>query len=596
MRFVEACLVLAVTANSLAALPTNLCADAIVVTKAMSASTIAEVFVEDNQILIELEIGGADIEAFKNLLSDEIGNQIGLEDLGTYEQRLQQFFSKDMVVRSDGRPLVGEVIQLIAKQRIRRDEITGQPLLLQPEKAELVIYAKLKYPLVGQPQTFSIGPTLEPVSERVSANIGFMTYHRGLPVMDFRYLSTVETLDLDWHDPWYSRFRNQNLRRQFDAPLSTFLYVEQFEVRLEVVARPADLQRWTELGITSDQIIPVAKQRELKTQAAEFLADKINVMIDGETAQGGCDRIHFIRRSLRKTGVIYPDEDLHASAATLGIIFVYPVEHLPENVTMKWELFDDKIDQVPAIATDEAGGLPSTLTVDSPILQWKNFLTHPTVPAMLAIDPPPSPPRITVPMVSLGLFGLAGLALIKLLHSKGKKSPVMCAALVVSVVGTILCFPLAQKQFVRPFASATRLPDDDAKDVTQSLLHNLYRSFDRKQESIVYDQLATCVSGEFLREIYLQVMHSIRLEDQGGAQVNIDDIEIVGNVITHSKETGFQSEVRWNVFGKVGHWGHLHTRANQYQADLKIEPVNGVWKIVNMQVNDEMQVESSPAR
>ena len=72
-----------------------------------------------------------------------------------------------------------------------------------------------------------------------AANVGFIVYDRGIPVNDFRYLSRVETLDLDWEDPWYSRFRNRNLVRQYDAPLSVFLYVEHFEVRQEVCAAAA---------------------------------------------------------------------------------------------------------------------------------------------------------------------------------------------------------------------------------------------------------------------------------------------------------------------------------------------------------------------
>ncbi len=46
--------------------------DALVVTRAMKASTIMEVFVEANEIRVELEIGGNDLEAFQDLLPDQI--------------------------------------------------------------------------------------------------------------------------------------------------------------------------------------------------------------------------------------------------------------------------------------------------------------------------------------------------------------------------------------------------------------------------------------------------------------------------------------------------------------------------------------------
>ena len=57
---------------------------------------------------------------------------------------------------------------------------------------------------------------------------------------------------------------------------------------------------------------------------------------------------------------------------------------------MTWELFGPKIQKIPAVATDEAGGLPATISEENPELVWTNYLTNPTVPAMAAI---PTPPR-----------------------------------------------------------------------------------------------------------------------------------------------------------------------------------------------------------
>ena len=92
-----------------------------------------------------------------------------------------------------------------------------------------------------------------------AVSIGFVLYHCGVPVNDFRYLAAESTVDLDWSDPWYSRFRHPNLRRQFDAPLSAYLYIEPYEVRKEIIVRPRDLQQWLDLGLRHDGIIPVSK-------------------------------------------------------------------------------------------------------------------------------------------------------------------------------------------------------------------------------------------------------------------------------------------------------------------------------------------------
>ncbi len=46
--------------------------DALIVTRAMKATTIAEIFIEDEEVRVELEIGGSDLRAFGRVLPDEI--------------------------------------------------------------------------------------------------------------------------------------------------------------------------------------------------------------------------------------------------------------------------------------------------------------------------------------------------------------------------------------------------------------------------------------------------------------------------------------------------------------------------------------------
>jgi hypothetical protein len=46
----------------------------------------------------------------------------------------------------------------------------------------------------------------------------------------------------------------------------------------------------------------------------------------------------------------------------------------------------------------------------------------------------------------------------------------------------------------------------------------------------------------------------------------------------------------WNVAGTVEHWGHLHRRINQYQAEFVLTPVNGSWKLVEMELFDQQRI------
>ena len=414
-------------------LPSLVRSDALVITMAMNATSVAEFFIEGDGVTVELEIGVVDLMGFKDLLPDEIyevlmrttsgaeggvGSEVeaGLEPL---EDRLPRFFRDDLrIVPDAGQPIVGRVLEVEASRRLPRDQVTGDPLPVGPDyEGEPVIVARLFYPFAGRPQTLTFdAPTAE--SGAVDANVGFVVYHRGLHVNDFRYLATGMTLDLDWNDPWYSSFGSRNLRRQFYAPINGFLYVEPFEVRKEIVVRPKDLQAWVDLGLEPGQeVITVAEQEEIKRRAAEFLATRLAVTIDGRAAVGELDRVHFIFRTLRTSGVIDPPQDLPMVSATLGVIFVYPTDALQDEVTMHWDLFDERIQSVPTSATDEAGGLPYVVSPDDPVLKWTNFLTNPTVPGLVTVEAPPAAWIRWVGYLAM----LTGLALVGLaLRQRGR--------------------------------------------------------------------------------------------------------------------------------------------------------------------------------
>ena len=64
------------------------------------------------------------------------------------------------------------------------------------------------------------------------------------------------------------------------------------------------------------------------------------------------------------------------------------------------------------------------------------------------------------------------------------------------------------------------------------------------------------------------------LENQGGLQVKVKDVELLKVEETTTEEEGLAYEVKWIVKGDVGHWGHIHSRINQYTAILNICSTN----------------------
>ncbi len=564
---------------SLASLPAL--GDAIVVTQAMTASTIAEIFIDVEGARLELEIGATDLAGFRNLMPDEVYKRMGFEPKPLVE-RYPFFFEQDFVFRADGgSPLQAYVVSMEPRPRVRRDLITGEPMpLAEGEEAETVIRAVLEYPFRSRPSTLSIKPPQRDGGVPV-ATIGFVAYHDALPINDFRYLGVEEIIDLDWEDPWYSKFRNRNLRRQYDSPISAFLYVEPYEVRTEIIVRPIDMEQWIDLGLKGRKTIPVEMQFELKQQIAEFLADHQNLLIDGQPVEPELDRVNFLRRTLRTSTVVDPPEELDLYSATLGVIYVAPTDGYPQEANITWDLFSEKIQRVPAAATDEAGPLRFFLVPDDNVLWWKNFLKSPTLPTLVEIAPPPGlVSRLLgwLGWVFVGLF--VAMAVIQLRGAfKGRSIGRNLVPSLLALLAAVGCFAATMPN---------RMTDERSEEIVASLLHNIYRAFDFRSEENIYDVLEQSVAGELLTDIYLETRRGLELASQGGARAKVKEIEMLDvDPRPVARGQGFVARSTWNVSGSVGHWGHVHTRTNQYEADLTIEPIDGAWRVTNLEILQE---------
>jgi hypothetical protein len=551
--------------------------DAIVRTQAMLASTIAEYYIQEGQVTVELEIGLSDLEGFRNLLPDAIYEKLGYPPQPLAE-RLVPFFGEDFtVMANDGPPLPGRILEMVPRDRIERDEITGEPLPRTEEEPETVVFARLEYPLPARPASLTIGGAA-PVK---GAGIGFVVYHEAIAVNDFRYLSPSQTVELDWEDPWYSKFETRNLRRAYFAPMNGFIYVEPYEVRKEIVLRPKDLQSWIDLGLAGRETIPVEMQDELKRQVAGFLREHHPVLIDGESITPDLAQINFLERTLKTSRVIDPPEELDINSAMLGAIFVYPTTSLPQQVTMEWDLFNERIQMVPASAVDQAGPLPTYLEPDFAVLEWQNFLKNPVLPTLKVLAAPPGRLAHWLALLRWPAL-LASILLVawflSALLRRRERPAAGAAAMACVMILTVACFVIGGR---------ARLSGDRAGEVVSGLLHNVYRAFDFREEEQIYDVLDRSVAGDLLTRIYLETRRGLELANQGGARAKVKEIELIDLETAMGEDGGFLATATWNVTGSVGHWGHVHQRRNQYRAQLGITPIDGAWKLTRIEILEE---------
>ncbi len=550
-------------------------ADAIVVSRAMFASTIAEYFVEEHHVRVELEIGAADVKVFRNLMPDKVYRDMGF-GAEPFEQRIADFFNRDLAIYIDDTPLAGAILDIGPETRVVRDPVTGEVMPAGEEEPEIVIAATLIYPFDERPESL----TLYAPSETGMAGIGFVLYHKGVAVNDFRFLASGFTVQLDWDDPWYSAFETRSLRRQYFSPMAGFIYVEPFEVRKEIIVRPKDVQRWTDLGLEGVDTITPEMQESVKAGIVDFLDEHFAVSIDGKAVEGSIERVNFLQRTLRSS-VVVDGQDIDLLPATVGVIYVFPTDGLPQTVEMDWDLFTERMQLVPASSVDQAGPLPSFLEPGFSTLRWENFLNNPQLPTLADIRLPPTTLQ-RLAQWGQWLFGAVALVFLVFLarawRTERKLNTMASLAMVLTLTLSSWSFQVWRSVQLNP---------ERLQAVVGDLLHNVYRAFDYRGEEAVYDVLARSVTGDLLADVYLETRRGLELANQGGAQVKVKDIEMLETRLTSDDDAGFTVEARWNVAGSVGHWGHIHQRSNGYHANISVADIDGAWMLTGLEILQE---------
>ncbi|MGB6033077.1 MAG: hypothetical protein WBH55_09595, partial [Bacteroidota bacterium] len=104
---------------------------------------------------------------------------------------------------------------------------------------------------------------------------------------------------------------------------------------------------------------------------------------------------------------------------------------------------------------------------------------------------------------------------------------------------------------------------------------------------------ATSVHGNLLSEIYLQNRRSLVVTQAGGAQARVKEVEIVKANRNHADGNPLKMlfHANWTAMGSVGHWGHIHIRKNQYEANIAVEAVEGSWKITDLELLEEERID-----
>ena len=460
-------------------------------------------------------------------------SRIATEDIAKSAEAHKKFLLDGLFVRdADGNRLEGKVVS------VEMPTLPADGLPVTELMATTIVY-RLEYPLTKQPSHLAFQQHLGGESIAIPALVTLVVTREGLPPHPAVLLSggeNVQTVALDWQetsrpvtDDYAEKKAREEEKRKQDMGITsysasyTFVYIQNEEVRVEILMPLLTLEMWQPVARAKTDFIEVAEQLAARGVLEEWLTKQNEVRIDGVVVKPRLDRLDFYGVDFKDFAMRAEPRRLSAWTARVGAILAYSTKGAPGHVDLKWTLFNNEMLAARAVIFAYDKGSRFTFSPGEPVFKWDN---------------PGAPPLPAVTAVSTG--------------------------------------------------------EKSREAIAESLLRNVYRAFDYHSESDVYDALARSVHGELLADLYLKIKQGLIMQEQGGAVARVQAVKVMKAEPAEGKsKTGFAERVTWQVEGTVEHWGHIHTRVNEYSADLELKPADGLWKITALNVARQSQVKSA---
>ncbi len=401
----------------------------------------------------------------------------------------------------------------------------------------------------------------------------------------------AEASEEEWEE-WYQKQREETLGITSYSSVYSFLYIEGFEVRHEVLVPLLSLEASVLIARDDDAFLDIAEQDAARQQIEAYFTSGNPIEIDGVVVKPNVDRIDFYGLDFKDFAVQAERRKVSMANARVGVILSYSTKGSPGTVKLTWDRFNRHVwsTNVIVFAYDEAHKVTLSRIGNANTYQWQNP-GRPPAPQLNEVQATlPPAPKMRLPILTIICACLLPVAVLFF------KRPMRLQAIIVLIVVSAATWPLLGWEVKRPFAPRPTVSPNEAQAIFASLHKNTYRAFDYRDESEIYDALAKSVDGRLLRDLYLKMRRGLEMQEQGGAVSRVREVVIEEGSqppspveATHDAR-GFGFRCKWTVKGSVQHWGHLHSRTNQYVALFRVEPRDNAWKITKMEVLDEQRL------
>lgn len=565
----------------------------------------AYVYVSPEQATVRLEVFLEDLLLFHNLRP----NQQDFLEPDAIRRGIElhkQFLAERFVVRDvSGNRLAGKLTE------VKLFEMPDEGVPLAELMAHTLTY-QFQFVLEAPPEFLTFSQQFTDEEGIIPSEMKLVLKQENAGTVQTAELrpGDVETVRLSWTNPplspeaseeeragWLERQKEETLGITSYSSVYSFLYIERHEVRHEILIPLLTLEESVLIARDDDEILDLAEQDAARQQIEAYFRSGNPLEIDGRVVEPVVERCDFYGLDFKDFAQRAERREVGLASARVGIILTYPTTSVPQSVRLTWNRFNNYVWAVNMVvfAFDDVTKKTLSRLGNNAVFEWSNpGYTDPPRPEAVPVRLPP-PARWSVPLVSVGcllVMPLAGLVL-------WLRGVSLAACLLVAgglVLAAVAAWPLAQWETADPWAPIPRLSPDEARQVFAQLHRNTYRAFEYQAEDDVYDALATSVAGELHRQLYLQIRRGLEMQEQGGAISRIRDVTLLEGSARPlppqdaGDARGFRYRCRWDVAGTVEHWGHIHARTNQYEAEFAVEPREDSWKITQMEVLNEQRV------
>ncbi len=362
--------------------------------------------------------------------------------------------------------------------------------------------------------------------------------------------------------------------QQIITPARGYLYIVPYAARFECLIRAADML--SILGEQPMETLSPAQQKTLKEKAGVKAGEWLSLKIDNNAPEKNkLASVSVVKGSPGRTDAVGRDESVALPDAMIGLVWEFDLSEIPQQIEMRWNGFATPLVSLPVSVIMGSQSEDFNLIAQSPSSIWINRgrvnLRNPLVP----VPPVPSGGHdfIKIPMATI-IWVVASLFYIGF---KTRRSRMMTARKLMRwaglVLGAVVLWPMFTVKVANPWAPQISVSPDQATKILNSLMRNIYRAFDQRTESGIYDVLARSIHGGMLETVYLQTANALSIDEQSATRIHVAELELHVDALKQiKKRMGFIADAQWTAFGTVGHWGHQHTRVNRYTAKVTVEP------------------------